>query len=61
MTSGVGAFNKAASSLYSELPLEEKQRLKKLADEKQDSVEMTEREIVKAGAKFFKKIHHQVR
>lgn len=61
MRNGVGSFNKAARQEYLALPENEQERLKKLSAERvEGEVEMTSSEIMKAGAKAFKKIHKQV-
>lgn len=61
MTAGAGAFNKAASKSYGSLPEDEKDRLKTVSLDTERSPEaMTCMEIMRAGAKAFKKIHKQV-
>ncbi len=60
MSSGAGAFNKAASALYSNIPVARKERLKDLATHSGSSIEMSVKDILKAGARAFKKIQHQV-
>ena len=60
MKSGVGAFNKSAKECYVSLPDTERERLKMSAETVEKEVGMTSSDIMKAGAKAFKKIHKQV-
>ena len=55
MKDGAGAFNKAASTEYLSLPGDEKQRLKKLSTDMTESGQFSVKDVMKAGARIFKK------
>ena len=59
MTSGVGAFNKAASCSYEQLSVEEKERLRAKAGSS-GSAEITPADVQRRAASVFKKIRDQV-
>ena len=59
MTSGVGAFNKAASWAYEQLSVQEKERLREKA-KSSGSNEVTPIDVQHRAASVFKKIRNQV-
>ena len=59
MNHGGRVFNKEASLVYSTLNSAEKARLFSITDSKQ-TVQMTPREVKRAGGKFFAKIRELV-
>ncbi len=61
MKNGAGEFCKAASKVYASLPERECQRLRsRHAGTGESEDVMSNKDIMKAGAKAFKKIHNQV-
>ena len=60
MTGGPALFNKAASSAYQSLEMEEKERLLDLSVNSLDKIVMTAKDIKKKGSKIFSKIQNQV-
>ena len=60
MKHGGGVFNKKASLVYSTLNSAEKARLFSITESEQ-TVQMTPRELKRAGGKFFAKIRKLVR
>lgn len=61
MVGGAGAFNKAASMSYADLPTADKERLREAAANHKQCSSMSVKDVMKAGARAFKKIHRQVR
>ena len=59
MTSGVGAFNKAASCAYEHLSVEEKEKLRGKAESSRSN-EVTPIDVQHRAASVFKKIRNQV-
>ena len=60
MMSGAAAFNKAASTSYANLPVEEKRRLKDIADSQAQESNMSVKDISKTGSKIFDRLRIQV-